>query len=215
MVVRVAIADDHPIVLNGLINLISTDGAFAVVASASDGKTILAAIRREKPDLAVLDLNMPGLSGLDVLAAIRLEALATRVALLTATISDAQVFDAVTRGAAGLVLKEAAPETLMDCLHELAAGRDWLSGPQIQDALQREGLRRHRWQQLSSSLTARELQIVDLILKGASNKEIAYQLQLSDGTAKVHVHNIFQKLEVASRAELLELAAGLTSTRSQ
>ncbi|GLQ55269.1 DNA-binding response regulator [Devosia nitrariae] len=208
MVVRIAIADDHPIVLSGLLNLVSTDNAFTVVASAPEGRAILTAIRQEKPDIAVLDLNMPGLSGLEVLAAIRLEALPTRVALLTATISDAQVFDAVANGAAALVLKEAAPETLMDCLHALAAGRNWLSGQEIQAALHREGQRRLRWQERSRSLTVRELQIVDLILKGASNKEIAYQLQVSDGTAKVHVHNIFQKLEVASRAELLELAAG-------
>jgi DNA-binding NarL/FixJ family response regulator len=206
--ITVAIADDHPVVLSGLQSLIAADGAFSVVATASTGRLILEAIRRETPQIAVLDLNMPELTGLEVLQATRQLGLPTRVALLAANISDAQIFEAVSAGVAGLLLKESAPETLMDCLRELAAGRDWLPDPLVNAAMEREGRRRRRWEALSPALTARELQIVGLVVAGSSTKQIAFRLQVSDGTAKVHLNNIFRKLEVTSRAQLLELAMG-------
>ena len=208
MASTVAIADDHPILLRGLLNLIAGDGDFLVVATASTGKAILEAVRREVPDIAILDLNMPEMSGLEVLTAVEQEALPIRVLLLAATITDAEIFDAVSNGASGIILKESAPETLMDCLRELAAGRTWFSDRLIDDAMQREGLRRSRWRERAPALTARELQIVGLIVAGASNKDIAFRLQVSDGTAKVHLNNIFRKLAVGSRAQLIELAAG-------
>ena len=145
MASTVAIADDHPILLRGLLNLIAGDGDFLVVATASTGKAILEAVRREVPDIAILDLNMPEMSGLEVLTAVEQEALPIRVLLLAATITDAEIFDAVSNGASGIILKESAPETLMDCLRELAAGRTWFSDRLIDDAMQREGLRRSRW----------------------------------------------------------------------
>jgi DNA-binding NarL/FixJ family response regulator len=206
--VTVAIADDHPVVLSGLMNLIAADDAFSVVATASTGRAILEAIRREGPRIAVLDVNMPDLSGLEVLQAVRQLGLPTRVALLAASISDAQIFEAVSAGVAGLLLKESAPETLMDCLRELAAGHNWIPESLVHAAMEREGRRRRRWEELSPALTARELQIVGLVVAGSPTKEIAFRLQVSDGTAKVHLNNIFRKLEVTSRAQLLELAVG-------
>jgi DNA-binding NarL/FixJ family response regulator len=208
MTAKIAIADDHPIVLRGLLNLIANDPDFEVVATAAAGDAILDAVRRETPDIAVLDLNMPALTGLEVLTTIRQEGLRTRVVLLAATISDADIFDAVSNGAAGILRKESAPETLMDCLRELAAGRQWLPDGLVDSAMQREGLRRERWRQRSPGLTNRELQIVGLIVGGSSNKDIAFRLQVSDGTTKVHLNNIFRKLAVGSRAELIELASG-------
>jgi two-component system nitrate/nitrite response regulator NarL len=208
MIARVAIADDHPILLRGLLSLIAGDAGFSVVATAPTGRDILEAVRLKAPDIAILDLDMPGLSGLEVLLDMRQQALGTRVVLLAATISDAQIFDAVCNGAAGLVLKESAPETLMYCLREVAAGRDWFPAALVEDALQREGLRRRRWQERAPALTRRERQIIGLIVAGASSKQVAFRLQVSAGTTKVHLNNIFRKLAVASRAELIELATG-------
>ena len=207
-VTTVAIADDHPIVLSGLRSLIDADAGFAVIAAAANGALVLQAIRAQHPDIAVLDVNMPALSGIQVLAAIKRERLSTRVVLIAATASDVEIYDAVAIGAAGMILKEAAPETLMDCLHFVAGGGTWLPADLVDSAVAREARRREGWQRLSPSLTTRELEIVELVVSGASNKEIAFQLNVSDGTIKVHLNNIFRKLRVPSRADLRYLVGG-------
>lgn len=215
MLKTIVIADDHPVVLGGLKSLIDADEGFSVVASAANGAAALDAIRAHRPDIAVLDLHMPELTGVQVLTAIKQEVLPTLGVLLAATASDAEIYDAVEARALGLILKEAAPETLMDCLHRVADGHVWMPFDIVDDAIAREAARRDKWRRLSALLTARELEIVQLVVAGVSNKEIAFQLHVSDGTAKVHLNNIFRKLEVSSRIELLGLAFGLAIARQE
>jgi DNA-binding NarL/FixJ family response regulator len=206
--ITVAIADDHPVVLAGLLGLIRMSSDFRVVVNSVSGREALDEIRRLRPDIAIVDYNMPDLSGLAVLKAIRQEALPTQVVLLTASASDAQLLDMMEAGAAAILLKEAAADMLLDCLRSVADFGSCAPSEIIASALERERERRAVWQRLAATLTPRELEIVDLAVAGETNKQIAYHLGVSEGTTKVHLNSIFRKLQVASRAELLALVTG-------
>ncbi len=210
MTTTVAIADDHPIVLRGLSALIDADPDFEVVATSADGGLALEAIRTAIPDVAVLDLNMPRRSGLQVLQELRRLGLQTRAVVLAAAATDAEIYDLLAAGAAGLVFKEAATDNLLDCLRAVASGGKWLPVDRTEPAAVREAARRGKWRALSPQLTGREVEIIRLMLAGATNKSLAFRLQVSEGTTKVHLHNIFRKLSVGSRSELMELANGQT-----
>lgn len=206
MPTTILIADDHQIVLSGLRGLVSSEPGFVVIGTATDGRAALEQIISLKPDIAVLDLNMPLMTGLEVLSALRHQGSDQRVILLAATLTDAEVFDASENGAAGILLKEMAPSTLMECLTVVANGGRWLASEIVEAAISTETGRRDRWRLLSSRLTSREAEIVSLIVGGSTNKEIAFALQISEGTTKVHLNNIFRKLGVVSRSGLLTLA---------
>lgn len=208
MTVTVAIADDHPVVLAGLLGLIQMDPHFEVVLRSGSGEEVLEGIRRLRPDIAVLDFNMPDLSGLQVLGAIRQEALRTQVILLTAVASDGQLLDMMEAGAAAILLKEAAADELLDCLRGVADSGICAPSEVIGAALDRERERRVAWQRLAATLTPREREIIDLAVAGGANKQIAYRLGISEGTTKLHLNSIFRKLKVASRSELLALVMG-------
>lgn len=204
----VLIADDHPLVLHGLASLIEKNPGFKVVSLTCDGVEALAGIRTHKPDVALLDVNMPRMDGTQVLSALEGDLRNTRVVMLTAAATDAQLYDAVSRGAAGIVIKDAAVETLMTCLAMVVAGGQWLPQEILDVVLAREKSRRDKWLQLSPSLTAREMEIVGMTLDQHSTKDISFLLQISHGTCKVHLNNIFRKLGVSSRQELMVLASG-------
>src|SRR3954468_17630391 len=189
---RVLLADDHPIVLGGLQALLRSEPGVEVVAAAPDGAIALELIRAHEPPMAVLDINMPRLSGLDVLEALEQDGLATRVVFLTGTASDEQIATAVERGAWGLLLKEHAPDTLTECLRTVAAGQRWLPGELVASAVRRAAERREKDVQLERVLTAREYEIAGLVAQGLSNKHIARRLTISEGTAKIHLNNVYQ-----------------------
>ena len=156
---RVVLADDHPIVLTGLRALLKPEPGVEIVAAAPDGATALAMIRAHEPDIAVLDVDMPQLTGLDVLEALEAEGLLTRVVFLTGSASDEQLATAVERGAWGLLLKESALDTLMACLKTLCRGQRWLPEELVAPAVRRAAERRERDVPLERVLTAREYEI--------------------------------------------------------
>jgi two-component system nitrate/nitrite response regulator NarL len=205
--VTVIIADRHPVVVHGLISLLGAESDFKLVASCNDGKRCLQAIRDLSPDIALLDIFMPGLTGLDILAAATSEHLPTRIVFLTASAEDRELIIAAARGAYGVILKEAAPEVLVQCLRQVASGRRLLPLANTESA---------RWQENAPStamsenvltvLTERERQIMHLVSEGLSNKEVGRQLNISDGTIKVHLHHIYQKLAISNRTALAALA---------
>jgi two-component system, NarL family, nitrate/nitrite response regulator NarL len=202
----VVIADDHPIVLNGIRSLIQTDRMFQVRAACSDGIAALDKIRELQPDLAVLDMSMPGLTGVEVLRILEKEKCKTRVVFLTALASDIQILEAVARGARGLMLKEMAADDLLECLRTVSTGALWLPKPLIDQAQKREQKRMQEVDSIDSSLTAREREIVLLVAEGLSNKEVARRTGVTEGTVKIHLHNIYQKLGVANRTTMAALA---------
>jgi two-component system, NarL family, nitrate/nitrite response regulator NarL len=202
---RILLADDHPIVLAGLERLLSVGRQFDIVATSLDGAAALRAIHELEPDIALLDINMPKLSGLDVLEALEESGLSTKTVLLTATATDSQVTKAVIHGAWGIMLKDSAAEALLQCLEAVSSGERWLPHELIDPALQRDADRRQSRVSLSEILTQREQEIARLVANGLSNKQIGKQVGISDGTVKIHLHNIYNKLDVTNRTALATL----------
>src|SRR5215204_139239 len=212
---RVVLADDHPIVLGGLRALLQAEPGIEIVATAPDGASALAMIRAHEPSIAVLDISMPQLTGLEVLDALEAEGLATRVVLLTGSASDQQIATAVERGAWGLLLKESALGTLITCLQTVASGQRWLPEELVAPAVRRAAERRERDVPLERVLTVREYEIARLIAQGLSNKHIARALTIAEGTVKIHLHRIYDKLGSVNRTSLALLvrnAQGPTRT---
>lgn len=194
------LADDHPLVLRGLVDLLSTEDDFEVIAIASDGKAALSQILEKRPDIAVLDLVMPKLNGLDILRELVQLNSHVRVIFLSAFITDEESLQAIAIGAWGILLKESAPETLIECMRTVRGGDKWITthlfdARPVQKA--EPGLVNS-----NDPLTGREREVVNLVAEGLSNKHIARLLNVSEGTVKVHLHNVFAKLEIANRTAL-------------
>jgi DNA-binding NarL/FixJ family response regulator len=204
MTYSVLIADDHPVVLGGLAALIGESSTFHVVATATDGESALAELQRTSPDIAVLDLNMPVHNGLEVVRRAAALKLRSPIVILAAAASDAEIFALVTSGVAGIVFKDAAPQILRTCLESVLSGERWIPDDALA-AVERQQAKNHLSQSRLSSLTQREIELLRLVQNARSNKEIAYALNLSEGTVKVHLNNMFRKLGVSSRAELVSL----------
>jgi DNA-binding NarL/FixJ family response regulator len=203
--ISIVVADDHPAVLHGVTDLLTSEPGMTVVAACKDGTAALQAIRQLAPTVAVLDFSMPGLNALDVLEVISADRSATKVVLLTATATDRQLLTSVARGAKGVVLKEAALPELVECVRRVAAGDLWLR-PDVESALERGARCQSASQRIIESLTSREQQIVLMVLEGLSNKDIGRRRDLSEGTVKVHLHNIYRKCRVNNRTALTAMA---------
>ncbi len=203
--ISIVLADDHPVVLQGMASILRAQSDINVVALCEDGIAAAKAIRQFVPDIAVLDISMPGLNGLDVLSSITSDGLATKVIFLSATATDGQILTAITRGAKGIMLKDIAPESLANCVRQVAKGRQWFPADVVDAAMEREMGRRVQSKQLVQTLTPRERQVVVSLCEGNSNKMIARQLNLTEGTVKVHLSNIYNKLGVANRTALTAL----------
>ena len=205
MAIRVILADDHPIVLHGLQQLFERSPDFEVVACCKDGEETLAALRAQSADVLVLDLRMPGMSGLAVLRAMASEGLTIKTVLLTAAVQDEQVVQAVRLGVLGVVLKESAPEDLFACVRKVAQGLPWLETETMARAFT-QALDRQAGGGKGESLTPRELEIIRMVGEGLRNREIGERLSISEGTVKVHLHNVYEKLGVDGRLELVLFA---------
>ncbi len=202
MPIRLVLADDHPIVLDGLEQLFRLSRDFSVVARCRDGEETLKALRLYRPDILILDIRMPRCDGLQVLRNLQTEELPTRVVLLTADLEEAQLVEALQLGVGGVVLKETAPRLLVDAVREVHAGGRWVDKGSANRALEKLLRREQEGRAAEPSLTPRELEIVRMVARGLRNRNIAEQLQISEGTVKIHLHNIYEKLGVNGRGEL-------------
>ena len=203
MSIRVVLVDDHPIVLQGLQHLFERQGDFEVVSCCEDAATAIEAVRAQHPDVLVLDLRMPGANGLDVLRTMFNERIPCRTVLLTAAITEEQVLEAVKLGAAGLVLKESPPDTLVSCVRRVHQGEQWIDQDTVSRAFRAVLDREAAAREASLTLTPREIEIVRMVAQGLRNKAIAERLSISEGTVKVHLHNIYEKFGVDGRLELV------------
>jgi len=199
---RLVVVDDHPLILEGLERLFRLEGDLELVAKCVNAKEALEAVRTLRPDLLLLDLRLPGRRGLEVLEEIQREGLPTRTVLLTGGITEDELVEALRLGARGVVLKEMAPELLVRCIRKVRAGELWLEsgllGRAVEGMLNKDGVAgRGR-----KALTSREIRIVRMAATGLHNREIAEELSITEGTVKVHLHNIYEKLEVTGRVEL-------------
>ena len=206
MSINLVLADDHPLILGGLANLFALESDIEVKASCTEGAEALEAVRRHLPDVALLDIRMPGMSGLKIARAIREEKLPTRVVLLTAALEEDEMMEAVHLGVQGIVLKEMAPQLLIQCIRKVHAGEQWIERRATKLALEKMLRREAGSREVAALLTPREIDLVRMVAHGLRNKEIAGKLFISEGTVKVHLHNIYDKLKVDGRMALLRFA---------
>ena len=201
--IRLVLADDHPIVLDGLEQLFGTEPDLEVVARATSAQGALRALEEFRPDVLVLDLAMPGLDGLWVMEQAFEKKMPSRIVLLTAHIDEPKLIEAVRLNVAGVVLKEMAPRLLVECVRKVHAGEKWLEKHSVARAMDRMVRRESELQRLSRLLTPRELEIVRLAAEGLRNREISERLTITEGTVKIHLHNIYEKLGVTGRPQLI------------
>jgi DNA-binding NarL/FixJ family response regulator len=203
-VIRIAIADDHPIFRDGLRKLLALEEDFQVVAEAREGKEVLEILQRDEPDILLLDLKMPGLDGLATLQRLQAQKIKTRIIVLTASDNEDEYIQAMKLGTSGIVLKQTATELLIKSIRKVYAGEIWLDSRTTaavmrQFASPNEAAAKDRER---SPLSQREREIVVLVAQGFKNKEIAERMFISEQTVKNHLHNIFDKLGVSDRLEL-------------
>jgi DNA-binding NarL/FixJ family response regulator len=203
--IRIVIADDHPIFRDGLRRLLEADSRFAVVGEAGDGEAAVAQAARLRPDILLLDLAMPKANGLKALQDLSDLGIHVRSVLLTAAIDADETVTALQFGARGVILKESATQLLYRCLQAVMADEYWVGHERVHDIVQhlRSIARQAEADAVPAGmLTRRELQIVEAIVEGSSNKDIGHQFDLSEQTVKNHLSHIFDKVGVSNRLEL-------------
>lgn len=193
---RLLLADDHPMIRAAIEMLLRGTG-FELVGMAGSGEATIAEVERLRPDMLLLDLQMPDGNGLDVLRRLKAAKSPVRVIMLTAGINDSALLEAKSLKVHGIVLKNSDPAFLLECLESVRDGRSWFD-PELAK----------RARQLATGstrripLAPRERQLIGFVRKGLRNKEIAEQLGVTEGTVKVYLHAIFEKLSVGNRTEL-------------
>ena len=195
--IRLLCVDDHRIVLDGLVLLIGREPDMEVVATAPTGELAVARFGEHRPDVTLMDLQLPGMSGLQAIRAIRAEAPDARIVVLTMFQGDEDIYRAYEAGVMGYLLKDTLADDLTRVTREIHAGQQ-----SVPDTI----AARLASRQSMSQLTAREIQVVQLIAKGMRNKEIAVALGITEHTAKVHVRHIIHKFRVHDRAAIIALA---------
>jgi len=193
------VIDDHPLFRRGVTDLIAMDPMLELIGAASNGEEGVTLVTSLAPDLVLLDLNMKGMDGLAVLKAIKAGGSEARVIMLTVSDSEEDVVGALRAGADGYLLKDMEPEGILKQLADAAEGHLAIS-PQLTELLAR-ALRQDAQPSRSARLTQRENQILQLIRTGKSNKMIAREIDITEGTVKVHVKNLLKKLNLRSRVE--------------
>jgi len=207
--VRILIADDHPIVRDGLKKLLLLEDDFEIVGEASDGREVLDKVQELDPDVLLLDLRMPNLDGLSALQALQQTNRRTRVIVLTASEDKNEFVQAMKLGCSGIVLKQTAPDLIVKSIRKVHAGEIWLDSHttaavmrQFQTGTEANSAGGAGKGRERSPLSAREREIVALVAQGYKNKEMAEKMFISEQTVKNHLHNIFDKLGVSDRLEL-------------
>lgn len=210
--IRVLITDDHTIVRKGIRALLATEAGIEVVGEAANGREAIAQAAKLHPDVILIDLEMPELDGIEAVRRITADHPNTRILVLTSFATDDKVFPAIKAGALGYLLKDSAPESLINAIRQVNRGESSLH-PKIARKLLMEISKPLKQSPTSDPLTQREVEILKLVANGLSNQEIADTLVVSEATVRTHVSHILSKLHLASRtqAALYALREGLAS----
>lgn len=196
--IRLLIADDHALILEGLAATIGRQADMTVVATASDGRAASDLWKQHRPDVSLLDLRMPLLNGVAVINEVRAVDSAARIVVHTTYDTDEEIYQAVRAGAKGYLLKDAPLEELLECIRKVHGGETCIPaalGAKLASRMSGE------------ALTAREVDVLKLLARGRSNKEIGSDLFISETTVKTHVRSVFGKLNVMSRTEAIAAAS--------
>jgi DNA-binding NarL/FixJ family response regulator len=188
--IRVLVADDHPVVRMGLVSLIKSQADMAVVAEAGNGKEAIELYRQHRPDLLMMDVRMPVMTGVDATVALRAEFPDSRILILTTYEADEDIVRTLRAGAQGYLLKDSAGPEMLEAIRAIHAGQRRVApavGARLAERV------------TTSELTVRELEVLKLMSKGGTNKDLAKALSISEGTVKGHVNNILSKLGVTDR----------------
>jgi len=188
--IRVLVADDHPVVRQGVIANVKPQRDMTVVAEAGDGVEALALIKEHLPDVVMLDLRMPGMDGLDVIAEVNTAELQSKVLIMTTFETEEDVHRAIKAGARGYLLKDSSQEEILDAIRRVSLGETYLPARIVQKVA--EGLRK-------PELSPREIEVLQCVAAGKSNKEIGVQLYIAEGTVKTHVKSVLEKLGAPGR----------------
>jgi len=184
--------DDHPVVLAGLTSMLGTQAGMEVVGSASSGEEALEMLRAKSADLLLLDLRMPGMSGIDTLHALKRAKINARAIILTSYETDEDIYRAVQAGAQGYLLKDAPQSDMIEAIRAVHGGRRYFP---------RHIAARLAERMMRTDLTSRELEVLNMLARGLTNKEIGTALSISGNTVRNHVNSIIEKLEVSDRTE--------------
>lgn len=190
--IRVIVIDDHPVVREGLVAMIARQPDMVVVAQGENGQQAIALFKEHRPDVSLIDLRMPGVSGIEAILAIREEFPQSRIIVLTTYDGDEDIYRALKAGVKAYLLKDVFREELLGAIRAVHAGRRHIPVAVATRLAERVA---------SPDLTGREIEVLKLIAQGSSNKEIAHQLAITEGTVKGHVNNILSKMGVDDRTE--------------
>jgi len=201
--IRIVVVDDHTLFRRGLVGLLAEMEGFQVVGEAANGQDALGINETEKPDIVLLDVNMPGMNGIETLAAMRKQGMASPVLMLTISQHEEDLIGAIRAGASGYLLKNAEPETLRQTIRQVAAGKAVLA-PEVTEQV----FRLVRSGPLGSAnlLTEREVEVLRFLSHGLTTAQTGAEMFISENTVKTHVRHILDKLEVSNRAEAVAKA---------
>jgi two-component system NarL family response regulator len=190
--IRILIVDDHPVIRAGLRSMLGTQAELEVVGSAASGEEALSKLNQAEPDVLLLDLRMHGMSGVETLLAMRRGAHDARVIILTSFETDEDIYRAVQAGAQGYLLKDTSLKEMVEAIRTVHAGKKYIP---------RDIASRLAERMMRTDLTPREIEILKLLAKGPTNKQIGHALGISENTVKNHVNSVIEKLEVSDRTE--------------
>ncbi|MFC1779450.1 LuxR C-terminal-related transcriptional regulator [Thermodesulfobacteriota bacterium] len=206
MAIKLVAADPHPLSLLGLAQLLKSEPGFELLATCATAEETIKAVWKERPDILIVDINLPDRKGLELINELKNSSLEVIVVILAAAMDEDHTIDALRYGVKGVVLKDMPSHLLLQCLQKVAAGGSWMEKESIGHAFEKMLHREAGMRRLATILTPRETEVMRCVAGGLRNQQIADKLIVREGTIKIHVHNIYRKLGITNRVDLTHYA---------